>query len=149
MVLANLSRINKYGPTDVGSSSEGPNPKHSVSDPVGARVVAKLSGRKPSDPVGDAIREMDTTIFRIRRDTEVLLQQLSFATNPRERHKDNYIETCVVCLREIACTPNDRPRAGMCYEHYRRWLKEGKPNKTSFALAIREELSPSSTETGR
>ena len=133
-----MSRIDKFEATDVGSSSEGPKPKHSVSDPVGARVVAKLSGRKVHDPVGSAVKEIDRAIFEIRRQTEVLNQQREYVLNPRERHRANFVETCIICEREIACTPNDRPRAGMCYEDYRKWLKEGKPNKTSFALRIRE-----------
>ena len=138
VTLSAMSRIDKFEATDVGSSSEGPKPKHSVSDPVGARVVAKLSGRKVHDPVGSAVKEIDRAIFEIRRQTEVLNQQREYVLNPRERHRANFVETCIICEREIACTPNDRPRAGMCYEDYRKWLKEGKPNKTSFALRIRE-----------
>ena len=133
-----MSRIDKFEATDVGSSSEGPKPKHSVSDPVGARVVAKLSGRKLHDPVGSAVKEIDRAIFEMRRATEVLNQQREFVLNPRERHKDNYIEHCVGCEREIACTPNDRPRQGFCAQCYRAWRKEGEPNKASFALRIRE-----------
>ena len=137
--LAEMARIDKFEATDVGSSSEGPKPKHSISDPVGARVVAKLSGRKVNDPVGSACKEIDRALFEIRRQSEVLTQQLEFVLNPRDRHRASHIETCIACEREIACTPNDRPRAGLCYEDYRRWLKEDKPNKTSFALRIREE----------
>ena len=138
VTLSAMSRIDKYEATDVGSSSEGPKPKHSISDPVGSRVVAKLSGRKVSDPVGQAVKEVDRALFDMRRASEVLIQQRDFILNPRERHKDNYIEHCVGCLREIACTPNDRARQGFCMQCYRAWRKEGQPNKTSFALRIRE-----------
>ena len=136
--LAEMARIDKFEATDVGSSSEGPKPKHSISDPVGARVVAKLSGRKVSDPVGSAVKEIDRAIFDMRRASEVMLQQLEYVRNPRERHRAMTTPQCGACGRDVAATPNDRIRSGYCASCYNKWLREGKPSRTSFEARIRE-----------
>ena len=136
--LAEMARIDKFEATDVGSSSEGPKPKHSISDPVGARVVAKLSGRKVSDPVGNAVKEIDRALFEMRRASEVLTQQMSYVLNPRERHRAMTTPQCAACGRDVAGTSNDRIRSGYGYGCYRDWLKEGKPNRTAFEARIRE-----------
>ena len=138
VTLSAMSRIDKFEATDVGSSSEGPKPKHSVSDPVGARVVAKLSGRKVHDPVGSAVKEIDRAIFEIRRQTEVLNQQREYVLNPRERHKDNYIQHCEACEREVAGTSNDRIRSGYCASCYNVWIREGRPSRVEFESRRRD-----------
>jgi len=137
ITLAAFQRIDKYEATQTGGSSEGPKPKHSISDPTGNRVVAKLSGRKVHDPVGQAIKEIDSTIFQIRRMTEVLCQQRDYVLNPRERHKDNIIQHCEACGREVAGTSSDRLRSGYCLKDYKSWLGEGKPSRTQFESKIK------------
>ena len=139
--LAAMSRIDRFEASDVGSSSEGPKPKHAISDPVGSRVIAKLSGRKVSDPVGSAVKEIEAALFRMRRETDILRQQLAFVMNPRERHKDNVIIYCEACGREVAGTANDRLRSGFCLKDYRDWLGQGKPNRTQFCISVKESLA--------
>lgn len=138
--LAQLSRIDRFEATDGGSASEGPKPKHSVSDPVGNRVIAKLSGKVVADPVGKAVKEIERTLAEMRRQSEILLQQLDYATNPRERHKDHVIQHCAACDREVAGTSSDRIRSGYCFECYREWLKLGKPNRTQFESMIQARV---------
>ena len=134
--LADMARINKFEASDVGSSGEGPKPKHSISDPTGSRVVAKLSGKKIHDPVGSASKEVDRAIFEMRRKTEVLIQQLAYIQNPRDRLRDLMVANCEACLRIVACTSSDRLRSGFCYQDYRKWLSLGKPNRTQFIAQI-------------
>jgi len=136
ITLATMYRIDRFDAEDTGGGGDGPKPKHSVSDPVGNRVVAKLSGRKTSDPVGSAAKEIETTVFQMRRQSEILVQQREFILNPRDRHRDNVIQHCEACLREVACTTNDRIRSGFCYQCYRAWLAQGKPNRVQFCLSI-------------
>lgn len=136
--LSALARIDRFNPNDTGSSSEGPKPKHSVSDPVGNRVVAKLSGRTTPDPVGKTVKEIDRELMDIRRRSEILVQQLDFVLNPRDRHKDNYVAHCEACRREVACTTNDRLRSGYCMKDYREWVSLGRPDRLQFELMVRE-----------
>ena len=142
--LADMARINKFEASDVGSSGEGPKPKHSISDPTGSHVVAKLSGRRIHDPVGSASKEVDRAIFEIRRKTEVLIQQLAYVQNPRERLRETMVATCEACGRIVACTSSDRLRSGYCFGCYRKHLAMGKPNRTQFAAQIRDELEEAS-----
>jgi hypothetical protein len=137
--LADMARINKFEASDVGSSGEGPKPKHSISDPTGSHVVQKLSGRKIPDPVGSASREVDRAIFEIRRKTEVLIQQLAYIQNPRDRLREMMVANCEACLRVVACTSSDRLRSGFCYQDYRKWLSLGKPNRTQFIAQIQAD----------
>ena len=136
--LAAMSRIDRFEASDVGSSSEGPKPKHAISDPVGSRVIAKLSGRKVSDPVGSAVKEIEAALFRMRRETDILRQQLAFVMNPRERHRESIIPQCEACHRDIAATQSDRVRSGYCQSCYGKWVRAGKPYRAQFEAEIRE-----------
>jgi hypothetical protein len=139
-VLAQLARIDRFEATD-GSANEGPKPKHSVSDPVGNRVAAKLSGRVIPDPVGHAVKELERSLSEMARQSQILIQQLEYAMNPRERHKDAVLIFCGACGREVAGTSSDRLRSGYCLRDYRTWLELGKPNRTQFENSVRETLA--------
>ena len=146
--LADMARINKFEASDVGSSGEGPKPKHSISDPTGSRISSKYSSKKGDppfkrtkihDPVGSASKEVDRAIFEIRRKTEVLIQQLAYIQNPRDRLRELMVANCEACLRIVACTSSDRLRSGFCYQDYRKWLSLGKPNRTQFIAQIQAD----------
>ena len=148
--LADMARINKFEASDVGSSGEGPKPKHSISDPTGSKIASRYSSKKGDppfkrttipDPVGSASKEVDRAIFEIRRKTEVLIQQLAYVQNPRERLRETMVANCEACGRIVACTSSDRLRSGFCFKDYRTWLGLGKPNRTQFIATVQEELA--------
>lgn len=137
-VLAQMHRIDRYEATDVSGSGEL-KPKNTISDPVGNKVVSILSGRNQADPVGKAAKDIERELHEMRRRVEILVQQLDFVLNPRDRHKDNVIIHCAACEREVAGTTNDRIRSGYCQACYREWLRQGKPNRGHFEATRRPE----------
>jgi hypothetical protein len=125
--LAQLSRIDRYEADDVGGSS-GPKPKNQVSDPTGNRVAAK----RTVDPVGDAVKAIDSRLFNMAREMQTLLQQLDYALNPRDRHRQSAVIHCGACEREVAGTNSDRLRSGYCFSCYRKWIAQERPNRGAF-----------------
>lgn len=126
-VLAELARIDKYAADDV-SGSGGMKPKNQISDPTGNRVAASTT----PDPVGDAIKSIDSRIFNMAREFQTLLQQLDYALNPRERHRASAVIHCGACEREVAGTASDRLRSGYCFSCYRKWIAQERPNRGAF-----------------
>lgn len=138
-VLKELQRIDRFEVWE-GSSGGGPKPKNAVSDPTGNRVAMRMDGRLERDPVGKAVKQIDTAIFNMARQTETLLAQLTFILDPKAR-KEPEAKTayCQACGRVVEATRADRLRSGYCTRDYTRWIREGRPSRTQFELAIRAE----------
>jgi len=134
--LANLARIDKFEVWDVTGGGGGPKPKNAISDPVGNKV-ASIGAEQ--DPVGKAVKSIERTLFEIARQTDILVQQLAYVTDPRQRQADaDRVVHCEACKREVAATRSDRLRSGYCSACYTRWIRENKPYRGTFEQSVRE-----------
>lgn len=88
----------------------------------------------PADPVGDAIAEVFATMGEAVGLLLVIDGQRGYvlATGDDKRGRVSSLGSCSCCCRDVACTPEDRLRAGFCGACYQAWVRGGRPERVGF-----------------
>ena len=100
------------------TEERGPKAKGAHSDPTLASVVRSMSKSQVPDPVFDAVKELAQLVSEMAQLALRIDDKVRFVTDTRKRAKESQIANCKVCEREVACTPADRLRSGMCQACY-------------------------------
>lgn len=140
-LIADLVRRAGTRATPERTQSNGPRGKGTHSDPTMASVVRKLSGDTLSDPIYDAVRGIALALDAIAKECQRIDDAVRFSTNGAERARESTIIHCEACQREVAGTPKDRVRSGLCQACYARWVRAGRPYRQQFFFQVQQELS--------
>jgi len=140
-LVADLVRRSRYRATEKPRSVQGAKSKGTHSDPTLAAVVRKLSGEQGTDPIFEAVRTIAQTLNDMAQLAMQIDESIRFVTDVAERAKESTIIHCLACNREVAGTPKDRVRSGMCQADYQRWIRAGRPYRQQFFLMVQQELA--------
>ena len=137
-LLAELTRrAGSRAESDI-SEDRGPKAKGSHSDPTLASVVRSMSKNQVADPVFDAVKELAQLVSEMAQLALRIDDKVRFVTDTRKRAKESQIANCKVCEREVACTPADRLRSGMCQACYAASRRE---YKAGFYVQVSGEIT--------
>jgi len=129
-----VQRAGKRAESDA-SPERTPKSKGSYSDPTASAVMRLMSGRKVSDPIFDAVKEIAQTLNDMAALSNRIDNLVQFVTEGAERSKIAAIHYCGACEREVTGTKSDRIKSGYCEACYRQWLREGKPYRNLFEIS--------------
>lgn len=141
---AELGRRARGAPRDGYPSSTGGEgvSTSEVARPTEVSAIAAIESTW-ADPVGDAISEIFTTMAEAVGLLLVIDDQRGYvlATGDDKRGRVSSLGSCSCCARDVACTPDDRLRAGFCEACYRAWTRASRPERGAFIRDRRAELT--------
>lgn len=113
------------GGDDAGTSTETAalsNLEHPTRDEHHARTVAAFQHLElAAEAVAALVKSLD---------------EIDRRANPPKHSNPSGV--CAACLREVACTANDRLRSGYCFADYQAWVRAGRPDRAEFERQRRQ-----------
>lgn len=116
-----------------------------ISDPTGTAVIRRINSEATPDPVRKTVEEIFALVSTISKAAVKLDRKIQVVLNTAssKRGRETTIDLCLACEADVTGVGEDRIRSGYCPACYRKWLRDGRPDRHRFEKSRRPHATES------
>ena len=118
-----------------GGSSSG------ITDSTASAALRRIMGNPSPDPVRKSVEEAFAIIAMITKYSIKLDHKIQVVLNTAasKRGREITIDLCLACQCDVTGVGEDRIKSGYCPACYRKWLRDGRPDRHRFEKSRRPD----------